>query len=166
MIRLRHFCKKTTKGKMTMIRVEFNGEESPSIFLSLDEAEQGVLDGSPPGENVRAIYECDANGDPVHDESRQYNVDWEANLVPAQLSNFDEYPVVDLCFNGWLRNVVVESASLVEGDEHTRVDVSGMSSAELVEKFNKGELLLSLRRCMLTAGAEEVEIHDVEASGK
>jgi hypothetical protein len=70
-------------------------------------------------------------------------------------------PKIDLCFQGWLRNADVATATSVDGET---VDVSNMDASELASKLSKGELFVSLGDLLDTTEDSEIEIFDFEES--
>jgi hypothetical protein len=69
-------------------------------------------------------------------------------------------PKIDFCFSGWVRGAHVSKATTPEGVE---IDVSGLTSAELVSRLSKGELAISLADHLYESDAE-IEIFDYEGA--
>lgn len=68
-------------------------------------------------------------------------------------------PEIDFSFQGWVRGADIATAADIAGK---RVDVSKMSSSELCEKLNNGELFISLVDAIHTSNKEEIEMFDFE----
>ena len=67
-------------------------------------------------------------------------------------------PKVDFCFQGFVRGAEVSTATNTEGE---KVDVSGMTSTELANKLEAGDLFLSLGDYLYDDHKEaSIEIHD------
>ena len=66
---------------------------------------------------------------------------------------------ISLCFSGRISDVEIFKATDAKGDD---VDVINMSSKELVDKLNKGELFVSLRDLLHQSEDEEIEMFDFE----
>lgn len=71
-------------------------------------------------------------------------------------------PKIDLCFSGWLRGVTVKKAATTcDGED---VDVRKLTSEELVEKLNNGDLVLSFEDALKNSQEDEIELTDYEAT--
>ena len=69
-------------------------------------------------------------------------------------------PKIKLCFSGWFRNVMVKTAKDALGNS---VDVTKMSSAELVKKLNSRDLFVSLSDLLLNECEDsEIELFDFD----
>ena len=72
-------------------------------------------------------------------------------------------PKVSLSFSGWIRNVDVTTAyDLKNEKEIEEIDVSSMSSEELVRKLKNGELFLGFVETYKKASDVETELFDYE----
>lgn len=91
---------------------------------------------------------------------------------------------IDLCFQGWLRDVEIDTVYvrsddvkaaylydlcqddgsdkiwLVHPEDRHRVEI--LTPAQLLAKLQSGEFTLSLARALDNAGNSNVEIHDIE----
>lgn len=72
-------------------------------------------------------------------------------------------PRIDFSFQGWIRGATITHC--YDPHAHKRVDVSGMTAAELVQKLNKGELTTALGDHLYSNAAAEIEIFDFDGSG-
>jgi hypothetical protein len=68
-------------------------------------------------------------------------------------------PLIDFCFQGWVRGAPVETAVGKSGEE---INVSKMSSKELCDKLKAGELYIRLGDYLYDSHKASIEIHDYE----
>lgn len=68
-------------------------------------------------------------------------------------------PKIKLCFSGWIRNLQVGHAF---NDDHDDIDVSNMTSSELIEKLQRGELSIDFVACLRDSNDTDVEMFDIE----
>jgi hypothetical protein len=67
-------------------------------------------------------------------------------------------PKIDFCFSGWLRGVNIDHVTDAEGNS---IDVSSLTSEELIERLESGKLFISLSGSLNCSNEdEEVEIFD------
>lgn len=71
-------------------------------------------------------------------------------------------PRIDFCFQGWVRGAEISTAlDIATGNT---IDVSEMSSEELVGKIKNGELAISFDDCLENSSNQEIELFDYEES--
>ena len=70
-------------------------------------------------------------------------------------------PEIDLCFSGSLRGVPITEATNQDGD---KVNTNNMTSTELVDKLNKGELFISFENAIKNAVDSDIELFDYDES--
>lgn len=72
----------------------------------------------------------------------------------------EEYPQINLTFQGWCRRSEMEEAMVVKTGE--TVDLKGVSSEELVSKLQSGEWSISLVDAIDNAGKYDCEVSDYD----
>ena len=70
-------------------------------------------------------------------------------------------PKINLSFSGWVNSANISKAYRVATNED--VDVSDLTSVELVDKLQKGELALTLSDALDNCDNNEIDIFDYEA---
>jgi hypothetical protein len=83
-------------------------------------------------------------------------------VVDGVYRHSPEYPQIDLCFQGWLRGVEVQSVMNVKTDEI--INTAGMSGKELADKLNDPDSgwAISFGDALDNANKEEIELSDFE----
>ena len=71
-------------------------------------------------------------------------------------------PKINLCFQGWLQGIEVNQI-FATGELETPINVSNISSQQLVRQLQSGEWAISLKEALNTdCDDEEIEIFDYE----